>query len=215
MAGLCAPAGEELAPYQPAQRYFVLDVSAYTDPLPEEPNLMAELIRLAHCRSVETVEEALETLAGQVSSPEWEGLLGTFLVWYEQARRRHGLPKPDLSILDDLNEGKIMPNEVMSEQVARWANRRFAERAAPLLERSRVEGRAEGQTEVMRRLVARKFGHETADRVAGYLTELSDPERAGEVGEWILECASGEELLDRVARLRETAAVNGDGAAQA
>ncbi len=206
VAGLCVPPGEDLASYQPAQRYFLLDVGAYTGPLPEAPNLMAALIRLAHCRSVETVEEALETLAGRVSSSDQPELLGAFLVWYEQARRRHGLPKPDLSILDDLNEGKIMPNEVMSEQVARWANRRFAERAAPLVERSRVEGRTEGQAAVICRQAARKFDPETADRLAGRLAEISDPERLGEVGEWLLECASAEELLDRVARLCEAAA---------
>ena len=39
------------------------------------------------------------------------------------------LPKLDLSILDDLNEGKTMPNEVMRERVARWAEQRLAERA--------------------------------------------------------------------------------------
>ena len=103
-----------------------------------------------------------------------------------------------------------MPNEVMREQVARWTEQRLTEWAAPRLERSRVEGRvegrAEGQIAVMRRLAARKFGPETADRLAGYLAEIPDPERLGEVGEWILECGKGEALLARVARLCETVA---------
>ena len=206
VAGLCAPTGENLAPYQPAQRYFLLDMATYTDSLPEGRNLMAALIRIVHCRSVETVLEVLKMLAGRMSSPDQTGLLGAFLVWYEQARRRYDLPKLDLSILDDLNEGKTMPNEIMREQVARWTEQRLAEWAAPRMERSRVEGRAEGRTEVMRRLAARKFGPETADRLAGRLAKISDPERLGEVGEWLLECDSGEELLDRVARLCETAA---------
>ena len=76
----------------------------------------------------------------------------------------------------------------------------------------RVEGRTEGQTAPVRRLAARKFGPETAKRPAGRLAALADPERAGEVGEWHLECESGEELLDRVARLCETC-VTGDGTA--
>ena len=213
VAGLCAPAGEDLAPYQPAQRYFLLDVAAYTGPLPEGHNLMAALIRLAHCRSVETASEVLKMLTEWLAR-EQTGLLGAILVWYEQARRRHDLPKLDLSILDDLNEGKTMPNEVMREQVARWADRRFAERAAPRIERSRVEGLTEGQAAVICRLAARKFGPETADRLAERLTEISDPERLGEVGEWLLECDSGEELLARVARLCETAAT-ADRASQA
>ena len=160
-------------------------------------------------RYTQAVASELKALAGELF-PEQPGLLGAFLVWYEQARKRHGLPELDLSILDDLNEGKTMPNEVMREQVARWAEQRLAEWAAPRMERSRTEGRAEGRTEgqiaVLRRQAARKFGPETADRLAGHLEKVSDPERLGEVGEWILEHESGEELLARVARLCELAA---------
>ena len=221
VAGVCAPSDDALAPYQPAQRYFLLDIGAYTDTLPEEPNLMAALIRVAHCRSVEPVEEMVKMLVARERAlgEEGERLLGAFLVWYEQARRRHDLPKVDMSILDDLNKGKTMRNEVMTKEAERWAAQRFAERAAPLVERSRVEGRAEGrvegQADVMRRLAARKFGPETADRLAERLADIPDPERLGEVGEWLLECDSAEELLARVARLRDTSAADGDGAAQA
>ncbi|MDE0458149.1 MAG: hypothetical protein OXI15_12725, partial [Chromatiales bacterium] len=100
---------------------------------------------------------------------------------------------------------------------------RFAERAAPLVERSRVEGLAEGRTEgrtegqaaVICRLAARKFGPETAERLAERLAEVEDPERVVEVGEWLLECDNAEELLARVARLRDTSVADGEGAAQA
>ena len=138
--------------------------------------------------------------------PAQTGLLGAFLVWCAKSRKRHELPKMDLPILDDLNEGKIMPNEIMREQVARWADQQLA----PQLERSRVEGRAEGRAEgqvaVMRRMAARKFGAETAERLAGRLAELADPERAVEIGEWLIECESGEELLARVEGLCESSA---------
>ena len=213
VAGLCVPASENFASYQPSQRYFLLDVSAYTGALPEEPNLMAALIRLAHYRDAQEVASELRALAGELF-PEQPGLFGAFLAWYEQARKRHKMPKLDLSILDDLNEGKTMPNEIMREQAARWAEQRLAEWAAPRMERSRaegrvegrIEGRAEGQTEVMRRMAARKFGPETAERLGEQLEEIPDPERLGEVGEWILEYESGEELLAQVTRLCETAA---------
>ena len=219
VAGLCAPSGERLAPYQPSQRYFVLDVGHHTGPLPQGRNLMAALIRLAHCRDAQAVASVLGALAKELA-PAQTGLLGAFLVWYEQARKQHDLPKVDLPILDDLNEGKTMPNEVMREQVARWAEQQLA----PQLERSRAEGRSEGRTqgrtegrtegrvEVVRRLAARKFGAETAERLAGRLAEIADPERAVEVGEWLLECESGEDLLDRVARLCETCATGNSAA---
>ena len=210
VAGLCVPSNKALAPYHPSQRYFLLDVAAYTDALPEEPNLMAALIRLAHFRDTraqdaQAVALVLKALVGELF-PEQPELQGAFLVWYEQARKRHGLPKLNLSILDDLNEGKTMPNEIMREQVERWTEQRLEQWAAPRMARSRTEGRAEGQTEVMRRIAARKFGPETADRLAEQLEGIPDPERLGEVSEWILEYESGEELLARVARLYGTVA---------
>ena len=85
-----------------------------------------------------------------------------------------------------------MLRESVNEWTAKWR------------EEGRVEGRVEGQAAVMRRLAARKFGRETADRLAEQLAKIPDPERLGEVGEWLLEYDSAEELLARVARLCET-----------
>ena len=62
----------------------------------------------------------------------------------------------------------------------------------PGLERGRAEERA-----LLCRQAARKFDAETAARLAGLLDRLSDPERLAEVGDWIIECGTGPELLDR------------------
>ena len=71
----------------------------------------------------------------------------------------------------------------------------------------RVEGRAEGRVEgraeqraLLRRQAARRFGAETAERLADVLTGIEDPARLAEVGEWIVVCATGTELLDRCSR---------------
>ena len=88
---------------------------------------------------------------------------------------------------------------VLRESVNEWTTKWIA------------QGRMEGQTDLMRRLAARKFGAETAERLTGRLEEITDPERTAEIGEWLLECDSGEELLDRVARLCESPAT-GNGA---
>ena len=55
MAGLCVAPARTSPSTSPRNRYFLLDVAAYTDPLPEGHNLMAALIHIVHCRSVETV----------------------------------------------------------------------------------------------------------------------------------------------------------------
>ena len=50
VAGLSASAGEHLAPYQPSQRYVVLDVRGYTGVMPRGRNRVASLIRMARSR---------------------------------------------------------------------------------------------------------------------------------------------------------------------
>ena len=92
-----------------------------------------------------------------------------------------------------------------------WSAKLRAEGRAEGRTEGQAEGRAEGQTALMRRLAARKFGAETAERLAGSLAEIADPERALEISDWLFDCDSGEELLARVARLCESPAT-GNGA---
>ena len=73
----------------------------------------------------------------------------------------------------------------------------------------RAEGRAAGRAEahaeqrtLLCRLAARRFGAGTAERLADLIALLEDPARLAEVGEWIVTCASGRELLDRCSRSR-------------
>ena len=198
VAGLAASPGGFLAPYQPAQRYFLLDIGGYTGPLPEGRNLVAGLIRLEHSRSPEEVEAVLAALAQWLSGPEQEGLRRAFGEWMRQVHvpaRRLGMEWPEP---EDWSEDRIMLYETVKEWTVQWL----------------AEGRAEGRAEVMRRQAARKFGAMTADRLAEELERVHDPERVVEVGEWLIECESGEELLDRVKRMGTTAArPDGDDAA--
>ena len=194
MAGLAAPPGAFLAPCQPAQRYFLLDVGGYTGSLPEGRNLMAGLIRLEHSRSPEEVEAVLAALAEWLSEPEHEGLRRAFGEWMRQVHvpaRRLGREWPEP---EDWNEDGTMLYETVKEWTVQW--------------------RAEGQAEVMRRQAARKFGGVTANRLAEELERIHDPERVVEIGEWLVECESGEELLHRVRRACMAAAPpDGDEAA--
>ena len=64
-----------------------------------------------------------------------------------------------------------------------------------------LKAAAEGQARMMHRMAARKFGPETAGRLLAWLDRLGDSGRLAEVGDWLVECESGEELLGRVERL--------------
>ena len=195
VAGLAASPGEFLAPYQPAQRYFLLDIGGYTGSLPEGSNLVAGLIRLEHSRSPEDVEAVLGALGEWLSRPEHEGLRRAFGEWMRQVHvpaRRPGMEWPEL---EDWSEDRAMLYETVKEWTVQWL----------------AEGRVEGQAEVMRRQAARKFGAVMADRLAEELERVHDPERVVEIGEWLIECESGEELLDRVRRMRMTEVRPGGG----
>ncbi len=68
------------------------------------------------------------------------------------------------------------------------------------LERGLERGRAEERA-LLCRQAARKFDTETAERLSGLLERLADPERLAEVGDWIIECGTGADLLERTGRL--------------
>ena len=53
------------------------------------------------------------------------------------------------------------------------------------------------QKDLLRRLAERRFDAETARRLSGLLDGF-DADRLIDVGDWIVDCASGDELLDRV-----------------
>ena len=59
------------------------------------------------------------------------------------------------------------------------------------------QGVHQGHKDLLRRLVERRFDAETARRLLSLL-EGADADRLTDVGGWIAECASGDELLDRV-----------------
>ena len=76
---------------------------------------------------------------------------------------------------------------------------------------ARAAGRAEGiaheaaqgierQRALLCRQAARRFGDATAVPLAALLGGIDDPEHLAEVGDWIVDCATGAELLDRMAR---------------
>ena len=82
---------------------------------------------------------------------------------------------------------------------------RAMEWEARVLERGREQGReqgiAQGRAEeraLLRRQTERRFGAETARQVSELLAEVADAEDLLEAGDWILECRTGGELLERL-----------------
>ena len=77
----------------------------------------------------------------------------------------------------------------------------FRSRALEERERLRAEGVEQGlvaERDLLVRQAARKFGPDASERLAGLLAEVDDTERLAEAGDWIIDCASGDDLIARV-----------------
>ena len=85
----------------------------------------------------------------------------------------------------------------LEERVAEWPK--------PYIEQGISLGREEGfrlgiahERGLLRRMAGARFGAATADRLARALAAETDPERLAVVGEAIVRCATGDELLREV-----------------
>ena len=194
LEGTMAPVAGTLARYQLAQRHFVLDAGRCAeDDLPRR-NLVSALVRLERSRSVEELRRAVITLIEWVRGLGESELERSFAEWIGQVLvPRHSGEEKGLPPGTKLEEIPAM----LAETVQEW------------YEKERAKGREEGRAEqrvLLRRLAARKFDAATAEQLAGRLAAIPDPERLAEVGEWLLECEDGRELLQRVERLGATSA---------
>ena len=73
----------------------------------------------------------------------------------------------------------------------------FDEIEARGMERGMEQGIAQGRAELLRHQAERRFGAEVAGQLAGLLVGM-DTDRLTEVGDWMLECRTAGELLDRL-----------------
>ena len=92
------------------------------------------------------------------------------------------------------------------ERVAEWPKQWLREGLEQGLEQGREQGLEQGREQglaheraLLRRQAAARFGEDTAGRLSEALAQVADPERLAEVGEWLVRCDTGAELLAHVA----------------
>ena len=189
---LIAPVGEGLGQYQPSQRYFLLDEGRWgEDDLPRR-NLVSALVGLENSGSVESLSKVLAALSGWLRGSGDDELRRAFAEWVRQVVLPGRFPGAALPVVQALEGGGAM----LAESVKEWTEQWFREGREQGLESGRAEERA-----LLCRQASRKFGAETAERLSELLARLTDPERLAEVGDWIIECGTGADLLDRAERL--------------
>ena len=170
------------------QSYVVIDYPAlasdhaFMDRLPPG-NRQAALLRLESASSRELPRLLVEALR-RWSGPEAAGLRRGFHARAEHLLRRRGLALPPLADYE-----RMLAQEQGARQMTTLMEARLQEWHDSAVHR--------GQKDLLRRQAERRFGAETARRLSALL-DGTDAKRLIDVGDWIVECASGDELLDRV-----------------
>ena len=93
---------------------------------------------------------------------------------------------------------------MLAERVKEWMRPWFEAGIEQGIGQGIKQGVEQGRTGgrgLLCRLAARKFGDETAERLSRLLGDLTAPGQLAEVGDWIIDCATGEDLLDRTERM--------------
>ena len=186
-------AGRELNRWQ---AYVIIDYPAlagdhaFMDRLPPG-NRQAALLRLESAPSSELPRLLVEALR-RWSGPESAGLRRGFHARAEHLLRRQGLALPPLADYERMlaqEQGAREMTTLMEARLQEWHDSAIAQGVQ--------QGVHQGQKDLLRSLAEQRFDAETARRLSALL-EGTDANRLTDVGGWIADCASGDELLDRV-----------------
>ena len=187
---LITPVGPSLAPYQPSQRYMVVDERhTEEDDLPSH-NLVTAAVRLEKSGSPADLMRAVEALREWRRSPRDDELTRVFVDWVRRLMDRF-MPadEDELPPVRTLEEAKMTLEERVSQWPAQWMREGLEQGLEQGLEHERA---------LLRRMASSRFGATTAERLSRVLAGIADPERLAEVGDWLVRCDTGEDFLARV-----------------
>ncbi len=199
MRDLIAVPPSVLAPYQPSQRYFVLDEQRARAGDFKLRGLTWAVAQLEQSRSAADLARTARRLAARLGGAGQGELRRTFAHWLWALGQRLGG-----------GDRSLRPSEYLDlEDMAVSLEQRVAEWPKPYIEQGREEGISLGrergmehERQLLRRLAAVRFDSATADRLAAAIATEADPQRLMEVGEAIVRCATGGELLREIGRRR-------------
>ncbi len=188
-------ADEALAflPYALGHTFVLVDEAKEAQALETADTAREAALQLRYARSGAEFEEALAKCRELM--PEAGQASRALAAWVRRALIDDGAKEADMENVQELRDLEPVVHSF-------WGAERLAARRE-----GRAEGLAEGREEgrereqaTLIRLARRKFGAETADRLASLVAGVSDPERVGEIADLIIDCASGADFLAQAAR---------------
>ncbi len=199
MRELIAAPPPVLAPYQPSQRHVVLDQRRARAEDFKLRGLTWEVAQLEQSRSAADLARVARRLAALLGGAGQGELRRTFAHWLWALSRG----------LDDSDPARQSREDLDLEEMAVSLEDRVREWRKPYIQQGREEGirmgREQGISQVMeherqllRHLAAVRFDSATADRLAAAIGGEADPQRLMAVGEAIVRCNTGSELLRKI-----------------
>ena len=189
---LLAPAPHGLLGSRPRHPYLLVELQRLgPGSLPEE-NVLSMIAALERARSPKRLEQLALSLRNWVERARARELLDSFREWILQVlAQRHG------------PEGRALELRIRNQEEARMTT--LIERARQWgeelnqewLERGLEMGRLEGERELVRRLVARRFGERAAKDFVPVLAGISDSDRLAAIGADAFTCETAGELVKR------------------
>ena len=190
---LITPVGPSLAPYQPRQRYLLLDERRVEeDDLPSR-NLMKAVVGLEQSRSTADLVRVVGALQEWLRDPRDGELRRAFAEWVRKlARRLAPAGEEELPPARTLEEVRVN----LEERVAQWPKEWLAQGVKQGLEQGLEHERA-----LLCRMAASRFGADTSERLAAALADVADQDRLADIGDSLVRCDTGEEFLSRAVLL--------------
>ena len=192
---LISPIGPELAPYQPSQRYLVLDERNVEDDALPSGNLMTAVVGLEKSRSPADLVRVVDMLRERLRHPRDSELRQAFAEWVRRLAKRLTPGEEELPPVRTLEDVRM----TLEQRVAQWPKQWFQE--------GREEGLEQGlehERVLLCRQATSRFGAATAKQLSGALARIAGPDRLADIGDWLVRCDTGEEFLARVGAPTDT-----------
>ncbi|MDE2796549.1 MAG: Rpn family recombination-promoting nuclease/putative transposase [Gemmatimonadota bacterium] len=173
---LIEPVGGWLADYQPKLIHKALDLRGLTgQPLPER-NVVSWIAGMEADSSAGNVSRVVREVLDTYPGLEHKRLREAFREWVLGAAQSWGIGEEVMKQVESLKEAGMVYAGV--EELKEMAQR-------------------EAHATLVCRQARLKFGTDTAERLSKLLEEVSDPERIARIGDRIILCETGAELLAR------------------
>ena len=154
-------------------------------PLPES-NVVSWMASMDLDSSADNVSRVVREVLARFPGPEHTRLREAFREWMLGGAESWMLAKATLDQVKSLKEAGMVYAGI--EELKERAHLEG-------LGLGRAEGRAEGYATLVCRQARLKFGEETAEQLGRILEGMTDPERIARIGDRVIECETGAELL--------------------